>query len=56
MIKLVEKKSCKFYRELDEILGHWPASVLSAILDTGDFSSTLSESEAENEEDDVNGK
>ena len=28
----------------------------SALLDTGDFSSTLSESDAENEEDDVNGK
>ena len=51
-----ERKTCKFYRELDEILGHRPASAPSALLDTGDFSSTLSESEAENEEDDVDGK
>ena len=50
------RKSCEFYRELDEILGHRPASVSSALLDTGDFSSTLSESDAENEEDDMNGK
>ena len=28
----------------------------SALLDTGDFSCMLSESDAENEEDDVNGK
>ena len=47
------RKSCKFFRELDEILGHRPASVPSSILDTGEFPS---ESEPENDEDDVNGK
>ena len=36
--------------ELDKILGHRPASVPSALLDTGDFSNTHSESEAESEE------
>ena len=41
------RKSCKFFKELDKILGHRPASVPSALLDTGD---TLSESEAESEE------
>ena len=39
--------SCKFYKELDKILGHRPASVPAALLDTGD---TQSESEAESEE------
>ena len=32
------RKSCKLYKELDRILGHRPASVPSALLDTGDFS------------------
>ena len=30
------RKSCKFFKELDKILGHRPASVPSALLDTGD--------------------
>ena len=49
------RKTCKFYKELDRILGHRPALVPSALLDTGDFSSIHSESEAESEEE-VNGK
>ena len=49
------RKSCKFYKELDRILGHRPALVPSALLDTRDFSSIHSESEAESEEE-VNGK
>ena len=43
------RKSCKFYLELDEILGHRPASVPSVLLDTGESTSTLPESEAESE-------
>ena len=34
------RKSCKFFRELDEILGHRPAS---SILDTGKFHSESQE-------------
>lgn len=48
------RKTCKFYEELDRILGHRPATVPSVLLDTGDSSSTLLESEAESEED-ING-
>ena len=29
------RKSCKFYRELDDILGHRPASAPPTLLDTG---------------------
>ena len=32
------RKTCKLYRELDRILGHRPASVPSALLDTGESS------------------
>ena len=39
-------KTCRFFRELDEILGHRPASVPVHLLDTG---SAQSEKEAENE-------
>ena len=46
------RKSCKFYKELDKILGHRPASVPTVLLDTGD---THLELEAESEEE-VNGK
>ena len=38
--------TCKFYRELDAILGHRPASVPTSLLDTGN-SSTLEESTEE---------
>ena len=40
------RKTCKFYRELDAILGHRPASVPTSLLDTGN-SSTLEESTEE---------
>ena len=30
------RKTCKFYTELDSILGHRPASVPAVLLDTGD--------------------
>ena len=30
-----ERKTCKFYKELDDILGHRPASVPAVLLDTG---------------------
>ena len=37
------RKTCRFYKELDSILGHRPASVPPALLDTGtnDSSSTV---------------
>ena len=34
------RKVCKFYRELDDILGHRPASVPAALLDTGTTTSS----------------
>ena len=37
------RKTCKFYKELDEILGHRPASVPVSLLDTGTSSSTTPE-------------
>ena len=49
------RQTCKFYRELDGILGHRPASVPSALLDTGE-SCPAPESEAESDEEGVNGK
>lgn len=39
------RKSCKFFKELDSILGHRPASVSAALLDTGISSSTVEETE-----------
>ena len=38
------RKTCKFYKDLDRILGHRPASVPASLLDTGESSSTLAES------------
>ena len=35
------RKTCKFFKELDSILGHRPASVPAALLDTGTGSSTV---------------
>ena len=32
------RKTCKFFKELDNILGHRPASVPTSLLDTGDSS------------------
>jgi hypothetical protein len=34
------RKTCKFYEELDDILGHRPASVPSVLLDTGTSSNS----------------
>ena len=48
------RKTCKFYKELDRILGHRPASVPASLLDTGDSSSTLAESQESEEE--IDGK
>ena len=36
------RKVCKFYRELDSILGHRPASVPAVLLDTGTTNSSSS--------------
>jgi hypothetical protein len=42
--------TCKFYKELDRILGHRPASVPSSLLDTGDSSSSTQVEPQESEE------
>ena len=39
------RKTCKFYKELDGILCHRPASVLPAMLDTGNSRSSKSVNE-----------
>ena len=39
------RKVCKFYRELDSILGHQPASVPAVLLDTGTTSNSSSATE-----------
>ena len=39
------RKVCKFYRELDNILGHRPASVPAVLLDTGTTNSSSSSTE-----------
>ena len=39
------RKVCKFYKELDSILGHRPASVPTVLLDTGITNSTSSAAE-----------
>lgn len=41
------RKTCKFFKELDSILGHRPASVPTSLLDTGTSSSTVEESTEE---------
>ena len=51
------RKVCKFYRELDDILGHRPASMPAVLLDTGNTSSSTPEAPtAESEEIETNGK
>ena len=45
MGKLEEGGKCKFYRELDNILGHRPASVPAVLLDTGITNSSSSSNE-----------
>ena len=54
------RKTCKFYKELDEISGHCPASAPAFSLDTGTTSSSSSATEdtstrAEGEESETNG-
>ena len=39
------RKVCKFYRELDNIIGHRPASVPAVLLDTGTTNSSSSSTE-----------
>ena len=41
------RKTCKFYKELDEILGHRPASVPAVLLDTGIASQDTSSSQTQ---------
>ena len=48
------RKTCKFYKELDRILGHRPASVPASLLDTGDSSIHLPASQESEEE--IDGK
>ncbi len=53
------RKTCKFYEELDNIIGQRPASVSTALLDTGASSSAAVDSQGiaeETEETDTNGK
>ena len=40
------RKTCKFFAELDEILGHLPASAPSFVLDTGSRANTEASSSA----------
>ena len=39
------RKTCKFYNELDEIIGHRPASVPTVLLDSGSSQQATEESE-----------
>jgi len=59
MVKQGGRKTCKFYKELDNILGHRPASVPTALLDTAaGSSSTMTESQLSEpeESENLNGK
>ena len=49
------RQTCKFYSKLDVILGHRPASVPSASLDTGQTSCTTPESEDESGQEEIEG-
>ena len=54
------RKTCKYYKELDDILGHRPASVPAVVLDTGTTSNSSSTTEdastrAEGEKSETNG-
>ena len=54
------RKTCKYYKELDNILGHRPASVPAVVLDTGTTSNSSSTTKdastrAEGEESETNG-
>ena len=51
------RKTCKYYKELDEILGHRPASTPAVLLDTGTTSqNTSSQTEDSAAEGEANGK
>ena len=51
------RKTCRFYRELDNILGHRPASVSAALLDTGTTDdNSMAEGDTVVEETPVDGK
>ena len=50
------RQTCKFYSQLDVILGHRPASAPSALLDTGESSGTTPETEDESGEEEIDGK
>ena len=41
------RKTCKFYRELDSILGHRPASVPASLLDTGNGNASSNSADEE---------
>ena len=54
------RKTCKYYKELDDILGHRPASLPPVLLDTGATNTNCSATEddttrAEGEESETNG-
>ena len=56
------RKTCKYYKELDNILGHRPASVPAVVLDTDMYTTSNSSSttedastRAEGEESETNG-
>ena len=53
------RKACRFYKELDVIMGHRPASVPTAIFDRGSSiqqsSTTAPNSQADTKEDERNG-
>ena len=44
------RKTCKFYKELDEILGHRPASIPPVVLDSGTTSITTTTLDSAEEE------
>ena len=44
------RKTCKFYKELDEILGHRPASTPPVVLDSGTTSNTTTTLDSAEEE------
>lgn len=52
------RKTCKFYSELDSILGHRPASVPTTLLDTGcsTTGSSTDSQPSEDKEDNLDGK
>ncbi len=49
------RKTCIYFKELDNILGHRPASAPTTLLDTGAGSSTAADSQ-DSEERETNGK